>query len=217
VFAQSIDWSKADVITFSWQKALGGEASHGMLVLSPRAIDRLETHTPPWPMPKLFRLTKAGKLDEAIFEGQTINTPSMLCVEDYLESLAWADRIGGLSALIGRADANAKILHDWISRTPWVANLASDPATRSNTSVCLKIVDPGIIALGPSGQARFAAAITTRLEVEKIANDVGSYRDAPPGLRIWTGPTIECRDLELLTPWLEWAFAATKAEFGLAG
>ncbi len=211
IFAQPIDWSKTDVVTYSWQKALGGEAAHGMLILSPRAVERLETYTPPWPLPKLFRLTKKGKLDAAIFEGETINTPSMLCVEDYLDALSWAESVGGLDGLKSRADANANVIHDWIARTPWVANLAVDPTTWSNTSICLKIVDPTMTSLPASEQAAIAKDIAARLDAENVAKDIGSYRDAPLGLRIWTGSTVEKHDLELLTPWLDWAFAEAKA------
>jgi phosphoserine aminotransferase len=212
IFAQAIDWPKVDVLTYSWQKVLGGEAAHGMLILSPRAIARLESYTPAWPLPKIFRLTKGGKLQKDIFEGATINTPSMLCVEDYLDALTWAEGIGGLKALFQRADANAKVLFDWIDRTPWIANLAEDPATRSNTSVCLKIVDPAIVALSADQQAAFAKSLASRLEKEGVAHDIGAYRDAPAGLRIWTGATVEASDLAALTQWLDWAFAALKAE-----
>jgi phosphoserine aminotransferase len=211
-FAQVVDWSKCDVTTFSWQKVLGGEAGHGMIVLSPRAIARLESYTPPWPLPKIFRLTKKGKVDLEIFEGATINTPSMLAVEDYLDALRWAESIGGLSALHARADANAKVLFDWIERTPWVANLANDPATRSNTSVCLKVVDARVTSLSDDAQADFAKKLASLLEKEGVAYDAGSYRAAPPGLRIWCGATIDAADLEALTPWLDWAFAACVAE-----
>ena len=210
VFAQPIDWSKADVVTFSWQKVLGGEAAHGMLILSPRAVERLESYTPPWPLPKLFRMTKNGKLDRAIFEGETINTPSMLCVEDCLDALDWAAGIGGLKGLIERADANATVLYDWIERTPWIANLAADPATRSNTSVCLKIVDSEILSLTPAGQADLVKTMTAFLEEQGVAYDIGSYRDAPPGLRIWTGATVEKSDLEALVDWLDFAFVQAK-------
>lgn len=210
IFAQPIDWAKADVVTYSWQKVLGGEGAHGMLILSPRAVARLESHTPAWPLPKLFRLVKKGKVDPAIFEGETINTPSMLCVEDYLDALAWAETVGGLQGLMARANANAGVLFDWIARTPWVANLAIDPATRSNTSVCLKIVDPEVLALPAAEQAAFVKALALRLEAEGVAFDIGSYRDAPPGLRIWTGATVETGDLVALTPWLDWAFSAGK-------
>jgi phosphoserine aminotransferase len=210
-FAQPIDWPKVDVLTFSWQKVLGSEAAHGMLVLSPRAVERLEAYKPAWPMPKVFRLTKGGKFMKEVFEGETINTPSMLALEDYLDALAWAERIGGAQALMARADANAKVLFDWIERTPWIANLAVDPATRSNTSVCLRIVDPAVTALPPALQADFAKAIVQRLDKEGVANDIGSYRDAPAGLRIWTGSTVEAADVAALTPWLDWAFAEQRA------
>ena len=211
-FAQSIDWTKADVTTFSWQKVLGGEAAHGMLVLSPRAVERLESYIPAWPLPKVFRLTSGGKLIEGIFEGETINTPSMLCVEDYLDTLAWGESIGGLKGLITRADANAKVLWDWTLRTPWIANLADVKATWSNTSVCLKIVDPAVAGASPEVQARFAKDFAGLLEAEGAALDCGGYRDAPPGLRIWTGSTIERSDVEALLPWLDWAFAVTRAK-----
>jgi phosphoserine aminotransferase len=211
-FAQKLDWPKLDVVTFSWQKALGSEAAHGMLVLSPRAVERLESYKPAWPLPKIFRMTKGGKLIEGIFAGETINTPSMLALEDYLDALGWAQSIGGLSALIGRADANAKTLLDWVARTPWIDNLAVDPATASNTSVCLVISDPDIVARGPEAVAAAAKGIATTLEREGAAYDIGAYRDAPPGLRIWCGATVETSDIEALTPWLEWAFAAEKAK-----
>jgi phosphoserine aminotransferase len=210
VFAQALDWDKLDVASFSWQKVLGGEAAHGMLVLSPRAVERLETYTPAWPLPKLFRMTKGGKLNEAIFEGETINTPSMLCVEDWIDTLTWAKGIGGLPALIGRADANAKAIADWAARTPWVDFLARDPRTRSNTSVCLKVVDPAVAALPVDAQAAFARGMAAALEKEGVAYDIAFYRDAPPGLRIWCGSTIESSDVEALMPWLDWAFAQSK-------
>ena len=210
-FAQPLDWAKLDVVTFSWQKALGGEAAHGMLALSPRAVHRLETYQPPWPLPKLFRMTKGGKLNEAIFEGETINTPSMLCVEDYLDALQWAKSIGGLKALMAQADTNARLIARWVERTPWVDFLARDPQLRSNTSVCLKVVDPAITALPATAQAAFAKAIAAALEKEGVAYDIASYRDAPPGLRIWCGATVEDDDIEALTAWLDWAFACTKA------
>jgi phosphoserine aminotransferase len=216
VFAQAIDWTKVDVATFSWQKALGGEAAHGMLILSPRAVERLESYTPPRPLPKLFRLTKGGKLMSAVFEGETINTPSMLCVEDYLDCLAWARSVGGLAGLMARADANAKVLFEWVERTSWVENLASDPATRSNTSVCLKIVDPAIARLPPEAQRAFVKEIEARLDKEDAARDIAGHRDAPPHLRIWTGPTVEAADLAALTPWLDWAFAEAKAALAKA-
>ncbi|ADZ69360.1 phosphoserine transaminase [Polymorphum gilvum] len=210
-FAQAMDFAKLDVVTFSWQKVLGGEAAHGMLILSPRAVARLESHTPAWPMPKIFRLTSKGKLNEGIFKGETINTPSMLCVEDYIDALDWAASIGGLDGLIGRADANAKVLSDWVARTDWVDFLAVDPATRSNTSVCLKIVDPVVTALDEAGQAAFAKAMVSALESEGVAHDIGAYRDAPSGFRIWCGATVETSDIEALVPWLDWAFAAQKS------
>ena len=211
IFAQPIDWAKTDVVTYSWQKVLGGEGAHGVLILSPRAVARLESTVPRWPLPKLFRLTKKGKLDAAIFEGETINTPSMLCVEDYLDALSWAESVGGLAGLMARADANARVLFDWIERTPWVENLARDRATWSNTGVCLKVVDPAITALSDAEQAAFAKRIVSRLEAEGAALDFGSYRDAPAGLRVWTGATVETADVEALTPWLDWAFAEEKA------
>jgi phosphoserine aminotransferase len=211
-FAQPLDWPKLDVVTFSWQKALGGEAAHGVLILSPRAVARLESYTPPWPMPKLFRLTKGGKLNAEIFEGSTINTPSMLCVEDYLDALKWAASIGGLPELMGRADANLGVLEAWAARTPWVGFLAEDPTIRSNTSVCLKVVDAAVTALSAAAQADFAKRLASLLEKEGVALDIGGYRDAPPGLRIWCGATVEADDLEALTPWLDWAFASVSAE-----
>jgi phosphoserine aminotransferase len=215
-FAQDLDWAKLDVVTFSWQKALGGEAAHGMIVLSPRAVERLETYKPAWPLPKVFRMTSGGKLIEGIFEGETINTPSMLCVEDYLDALVWAKGIGGLKGLFARADANAKAITDWVAKTPWVDFLARVPATRSNTSVCLKVVDPQIAALSPDAQAAFAKALASALEKEKVAFDIGGYRDAPPGLRIWCGATVETADVQALTLWLDWAFAQEKAKLAKA-
>jgi phosphoserine aminotransferase len=209
-FAQPIDWRKLDVATFSWQKVLGGEAAHGMLVLSPRAVARLESYKPPWPLPKIFRLTKGDKINEGIFEGETVNTPSMLCVEDYLDTLQWAKSIGGLNALMARADANAKVVSAWVARTPWVEFLASDPAIRSNTSVCLKVVDPVVTALSPDAQAAFASTLAAAVEKEGAGYDLAHYRDAPPGLRIWCGATVEAADVEALTSWLDWAFARTK-------
>src|ERR671930_90305 len=209
-FAQPLDWPKLDVVTFSWQKALGGEAAHGMLVLSPRAVERLETYKPAWPLPKIFRMTKGGKLNVGIFEGETINTPSMLCVEDYLDTLAWAKSIGGLKALIARAEANAKAIGDWVAATPWIDFLARDPALRSNTSVCLKVVDASVAKLAPDAQASFVKGIAAALEKEAFAYDIAAYRDAPPGLRIWCGSTVEPADVEALTLWLDWAFAKSK-------
>jgi phosphoserine aminotransferase len=210
-FAQALDFAKLDVVTFSWQKALGGEAAHGMLILSPRAVQRLEQHSPPWPLPKLFQLTKGGKLNEAIFEGETINTPSLLCVEDYLDTLNWAKSIGGLDALFARANANAAALWEWVARTPWVAHLASEPATRSNTSVCLVIADPEVRARGAEAVARVAKGVASSLEEERVAFDIGAHRDAPPGLRVWCGATVETSDITALTPWLGWAFEREKA------
>jgi len=210
-FAQPLDWAKLDVVTFSWQKALGGEAAHGMLILSPHAVARLETYTPPWPLPKIFRMTKGGKVNRGIFEGETINTPSMLCVEDYLDTLAWAKSAGGLKGLRARADANAKVIHDWVARTPWIANLAEQDETRSNTSVCLKIVDPAITSLSVDAQWAFVKDLVARIEKEGAAYDIATHRDAPPGLRIWCGSTVERADLAALTPWIDWAFAQAKA------
>ncbi len=210
-FAQDLDWARLDVVTFSWQKALGGEGAHGVLVLSPRAVARLESHTPAWPMPKLFRMTKNGKVTLDLFEGATINTPSMLCVEDVIDALAWGEAIGGLAAMRARADANLAVLAEWVGRTPWVDFLAADPATRSNTSVCLKVVDARVAALSADAQADFAKTLASLLEKEGAALDVGGYRDAPPGLRIWCGATVETADLEALTPWLDWAFETAAA------
>jgi phosphoserine aminotransferase len=215
-FAQDLDWPKLDVATFSWQKALGGEAAHGMIILSPRAVERLETYKPAWPLPKVFRMTKGGKLIEGIFEGETINTPSMLCVEDYIDALLWAKSVGGLKGLIARADANAKAIADWAAKTPWVDFLARVPATRSNTSVCLKVVDKDVTALPAEAQAAFAKSLAGALEKEKVAFDIGGYRDAPPGLRIWCGATVEKADIEALTLWLDWAFAQEKAKLAKA-
>jgi phosphoserine aminotransferase len=212
-FAQKLDWDKLDVVTYSWQKVLGGEAAHGMLILSPRAVERLQTHTPTWPIPKLFRLTEKGRLIEAIFEGETINTPSMLCVEDYLAALNWAKSIGGLDALIARVNANAKVVRDWVERTPWIEFLAADPAIRSTTAMCLKIVDPLIVARGREADAAFAAEIVSFLEEQGVAYDISAYRDAPPGLRIWCGATVDASDLETLTHWLDYAYAKAKYEF----
>ena len=213
-FAQKLPWDKLDVVTFSLQKAMGGEAAHGVLILGPRAVERLESHSPAWPMPKIFRMTKGGKLIEGIFEGETINTPSMLCVEDYIDALQWGRSVGGLEGLVGRADANARVIADWVARTPWIDFLASDPAIRSNTSVCLKVVDPAIAALPADKQAAFAKALASTLEKEKAAYDIGAYRDAPPGLRIWCGATVETADVAALTQWLDWAFATEKAKLG---
>ena len=202
-FAMDLPWDKLDATTYSWQKVLGGEAAHGMLILSPRAVERLESYTPPWPMPKILRLTKGGKLIEGIFEGATINTPSMLAVEDYLQALEWAKSVGGLPGLIARADANSRVLETFVAQNEWIDFLAEDPATRSNTSVCLKFTDTRIF-----DGAAFAKAVAKRLETEGVAYDIGAYRDAPPGLRIWCGGTVETSDLEALMPWLSWAFEA---------
>lgn len=212
VFAQPIDWAKCDVTTFSWQKVLGGEAAHGMLILSPRAIARLESYEPERPLPKIFRLTKKGKIDLEIFEGSTINTPSLLATEDYLDALRWAESIGGLAALQARADANMRALLDWVAETPWIASLAEDPATQSNTSVCLKVVDPRVASLSSEGQAEFAKKLAALLEKEGVAFDAASYRAAPPGLRIWCGSTVDVSDIKALTPWLDWAFATLVSE-----
>jgi phosphoserine aminotransferase len=209
-FAQQLDWAKLDVVTFSWQKVLGGEAAHGMIVLSPRAVDRLESFNPPRPLPKIFRMTKGGKINEEIFEGSTINTPSMLCVEDYLDALAWGKSVGGLKALMARADANEKVIAEWVARTPWIDFLAGDPKVRSNTSVCLKVVDPAVLKLAPEAQAKFVKAITAVLEKEGVAYDIDAYRDAPSGLRVWCGATVERADVEALTLWLDWAYARAK-------
>ena len=205
-FAQDLPWDKLDVVTFSWQKVLGGEAAHGVLILGPRAVERLESYTPAWPLPKIFRLTKGGKLIEGIFEGATINTPSMLCVEDYLVALKWARSIGGLDALIHRANANANAIWAFCAARDWIDNLAVDPATRSNTSVCLKFTDPAI-----TDAAAFAKAVQKRLEAEGVALDIGAYRDAPPGLRIWCGATVETADIEAMLPWLDWAYQVERA------
>jgi len=210
-FVQDLDWPKLDVVTFSWQKALGSEGGHGMLVISPRAAARMESYEPPWPMPKTFRLTKDKKLVEGIFEGDTINTPSMLAVEDYLDALKWAERLGGLPALVARADANLAALASWVEKTSWVEFLCNDPGTRSNTSVCLKIADPWFAALPKDAQAATASRMAALLEKEGVAFDIGGYRSAPPGLRIWCGATVEKHEVEQLKPWLDWAFAETKA------
>jgi phosphoserine aminotransferase len=209
-FAMALPWDKLDVTTFSWQKVLGGEAAHGMLVLSPNAVARLESYSPHWPLPKIFRMTKGGKLVEGIFEGETINTPSMLALEDYLDTLAWAERIGGLDALIARSTRNLGVLADWVRKTEWVDFLAEDEATRSNTSVCLKIADPWFAQLSAEQQAEAAKKLASLIEKEGVGLDIGAYRSAPPGLRIWCGATVEASDLEALTPWLDWAWAQVK-------
>jgi phosphoserine aminotransferase len=221
-FAQDLAWDKLDVVTFSWQKALGGEAAHGVLILSPRAVARLENHTPAWPMPKLFRMTSpkkeggGAKVTLDIFEGATINTPSMLAVEDAIDALKWAASIGGFTEMKRRADANLGVLESWAQKTGWVAFLAEDPAIRSNTSVCLKVIDPKVTSLSDDAQADFAKKLAALLEKEGVALDVGGYRDAPPGLRIWCGATVDSADLDALTPWLDWAFAAVSAELATA-
>jgi phosphoserine aminotransferase len=210
-FAQNLDWPKLDVATFSWQKALGGEGAHGMLVLSPRAVARLESYKPAWPMPKIFRITKGGKINEGIFAGETLNTPSMLCVEDYLDTLSWAKSAGGLKALCARADANAKAIADWVARTPWIEHLPTAPGTRSNTSVCLRLKDPAVSRLPAEAQLSFVKSMEAMLDKEGVAYDIANHRDAPPSLRIWCGCTVETADVEALTPWLDWAFAQCKA------
>ena len=209
-FAQPLDFAKLDVVTFSWQKALGGEAAHGMIVLSPRAVERLESHTPSWPVPKVFRLAKGGKFNADPFEGGSINTPSMLCVEDWIDTLNWAKSAGGLKAMIKRADANAKVISDWVARTAWIDFVARDPANRSNTSVCLKVVDPEVVKLSADLQGKFVKGISSMLEKEGVAYDIDAYRAAPPGLRIWCGATVETSDLEALTLWLDWAYGQAK-------
>ncbi len=216
MFAQQIPWDKVDVLTFSWQKVLGGEAAHGMLILSPRAIQRLESYTPAWPVPKVFRLTKGVKFMKEVFEGETINTPSMLCVEDYLDALGWAESVGGLKGLHARADANARVLYDWAAKTPWLESLAADPATRSNTSVCLKIVDPAVAKLPIDAQRAFVKQLESILDKENAARDIAGHRDAPPHLRIWCGSTVEAADLQALTAWLDWAFAEAKSSLAKA-
>src|ERR1700736_5741924 len=216
VFAQPIEWSKCDVVTFSWQKVLGGEAAHGMLILSPRAVARLESYVPPRPLPKIFRMTKKGRLDQELFEGATINTPSLLATEDYIDALKWADGIGGLAALHARANANSNVLAEWVARTPWVDFLVSDALTRRNTSVCLKVVDERVTSLPEAGQAEFAKTLASILEEKGVALDAASYRSAPPGLRIWCGATIDQSDVQCLTPWLAWAFVNCLALFKIA-
>ncbi len=212
-FAMELPWDKLDVVTLSWQKVLGGEGAHGVIILSPRAAERLMTYTPPWPMPKLFRLAKKGKLDEAVFEGATINTPSMLCVEDYLDALRWAAGLGGLSALCARSRQNLAVLDAWVAKTPWVEFLAAKPAERSSTSICLKIVADWFGKLGENEQADFTKQLSALLEKEGVAYDINGYRNAPPGLRIWGGATVEAADLEALTPWLDWAYAELAAKY----
>jgi phosphoserine aminotransferase len=211
-FAMDLPWAKLDVVTFSWQKVLGGEAAHGMLILSPRAVARLESYNPSWPLPKTFRMTKDGKLVEGIFKGDTINTPSLLCVEDYRDALLWAESIGGLKGLIARSESNLGAIAEWVARTDWVDFLAEDKATRSCTSVCLKIADPWFGSLAAEQQAAVAKSLADRIEKEGVAYDIAGYRDAPPGIRIWCGATVEKSDVEALLPWLDWAFAQVKAE-----
>lgn len=213
VFAMDLPWHKLDVVTWSWQKVLGGEAAHGMLALSPRAVARLESYTPPWPLPKIFRLTKGGKLIEGIFAGETINTPSLLCTEDQIDALRWAEGVGGLKALIARSESSLKVIADWVARTPWVDFLAEDPATRSCTSVCLKVVDPEFLALPDADRAAAVKALVAPIEKEGVAFDIAGHRDAPPGIRIWCGATVEASDVAALTHWLDWAFAETRATF----
>ncbi|HSK42167.1 MAG TPA: phosphoserine transaminase [Arenibaculum sp.] len=215
-FAMDLPWDKLDVVTWSWQKVLGGEAQHGMLVLSPRAVERLESYKPAWPLPKLFRMTKDGKLNEGIFKGETINTPSMIAVEDAIDGLEWARSLGGLDALVARSEANLAAVSAWVGRTPWVDFLSTGPATRSCTSICLKIVDPDVTALDGDKQAEVARKVASLLDKEGVARDIASYRDAPPGLRVWGGATIDTADIEALTPWLDWAFATVKADLAKA-
>ncbi len=215
-FAMDLAWDKLDVVTYSWQKVLGGEGQHGVLVLSPRAVERLQTYTPAWPLPKIFRMTQGGKLIEGIFKGDTINTPSMLCVEDALDGLKWAERIGGLKALIARSEANLAAIEAWVARAGWLGFLAEDKAIRSCTSVCLKITDPAVRKLDAEGQAAVPKKLVAALEAEKVAYDIDAYRDAPPGLRIWAGATVEQRDLEALFPWLDWAYAQVRPKSAAA-
>ena len=215
-FAMKLPWPKLDVVTYSWQKVMGGEAAHGVLILSPRAVERLESYAPPWPLPKIFRLTSGGKLIEGIFRGETINTPSMLCVEDALDGLKWAETVGGRAGLNARADANLAAIADWVDRTSWIGFLAEDPTIRSQTSVCLKITDPDIAALASDAQAKLPKRIEALLDEEDVAYDINGYRDAPPGLRVWAGSTVEKDDLDALFPWLEWAFATAKQELTAA-
>ncbi len=213
-FAQDLDWAKLDVTTFSWQKVLGGEAAHGMLILSPRAVARLESYKPAWPLPKIFRLTKGGKLIEGIFEGETINTPSMLCVEDYIDALLWAKKAGGLDGLMKRANANARVIANFVKANDWIDFLATKPKTRSNTSVCLKFTHPKVVALPADQQAAFAKAVVGHIEKAGAGHDLGHYRDAPPGLRIWCGATVQARDVKALLPWIGYAFATELAKLG---
>ena len=211
VFAMDLPWDKLDVVTYSWQKALGGEAAHGMLLLGPRAVERLESYTPSWPMPKIFRLTKGGKLIDGIFRGETINTPSMLCVEDVLDALRWADTVGGLAGMIARSEANLAAISDWVGKSDWAGFLAVDPATRSCTSICLSVADPWFAKLEAGSRQTLVKDLVGRLEKEGVAYDIGAYRDAPPGLRVWGGATVETGDIVALCPWLDWAYAQAKA------
>lgn len=213
VFAMQMPWDKLDVVTWSWQKVLGGEGAHGMIALSPRAVARLESYSPARPLPKIFQMAKGGKLIGGIFEGETINTPSMLCVEDALDGLQWAESVGGLDGLVARSQANLKVVEDWVASSSWAAFLAEDAATRSNTSICLKIVDPAYLALSADDQAKHAKSIVSALDKEGVAFDIGAYRDAPVGLRIWGGATVETSDMAALMPWLDWAYAQVKAKF----
>ncbi len=215
-FAMDLDYSRLDVVTWSWQKVLGGEAAHGMLALSPRAVARLESYKPAWPLPKIFRLTSGGKLSAGIFKGETINTPSMLCVEDAVDGLRWAESVGGLPGLVARSEANLAAIAGWVERTDWVDFLAADPATRSCTSICLRITAPWFTSLSPDAQAKAAKAVAALLETEGVAFDVASYRDAPPGLRIWGGATVETSDIEALLPWLDWAHATVAGQHAKA-
>lgn len=215
-FAVQMPWHKLDVVTFSWQKVLGGEAQHGILILSPRAVERLESHKPEWPVPKIFRLTREGKLNRGIFDGETINTPSMMCVEDALDAMAWARSVGGAQGLAQRTQNNFRILAQWIERTPWIDFLAADPVSRSPTSVCMKIADPALLSMSLERQAAFCKGLASMLEKEGVAYDVGSYRDAPPGLRVWCGATIESDDVQALVAWFDWAYAICRAELSVA-
>jgi phosphoserine aminotransferase len=214
VFAMNMPWDKLDVVTWSWQKVLGGEGAHGMLVLSPRAVARLESYKPAWPLPKIFRMTKGGKLIDGIFKGETINTPSMIAVEDQLDALKWAESIGGLPALVARSEGNLAAVQGWMDKSAWAANLTADPAVRSCTSICVAIKAPFFARLSDDDKAAAAKKIVTLLDKEKVAYDIGAYRDAPPGLRIWGGATVETSDIVALLPWLDWAFAQVEAEFG---
>lgn len=213
VFAMEIPWAKLDVVTWSWQKVLGGEGAHGMIALSPRAVQRLETYTPERPIPKIFQMTKGSKLIAGLFQGETINTPSMLCVEDALDALGWAESIGGLSALIARSNANLTALEAWVAKSNWAGFLAADASARSNTSICLKVVDPAYTSLSPEDQQKHIKSMVSALEKAGAAYDIGAYRDAPPGLRIWGGATVDTADIEALLPWLDWAYAEVRAQF----